>query len=882
VPPQRRGRAMPLMAGTLMGALLMAGGGAAMWYFSPNTLKDLQTAHPDYKKPPTPLPPANDLQKATALMAQGQYDQAITQLTGKAGGAEQAALGEARWLKYVKEQNDKKQPLKADDESVKAARKELEQSDKDHPVLKQMDRALVAEKLQSDVALLQVSDKAFREVRDVLEKNKIADPAGKVEDLPKVIGQALTEKEQAEKLREGIGKALVDAKLIADKKDFDVPVFEKLLKDLGDQKSTLVAVNKLLEEAKIKDSGDKGVKEALVAKKDAEDKISDVNKVLADEKLKEEGAKGVLELVETRNKLTKDRDDLATTVKSAFDELADAKIVPADGDARKLLVEGTKRVRARGESPLAIPLAQLSNSLAGMGTGMGQVIESGLATTRLATELSFYRLREPLLVTPEKQLDAQIAVLQDRDRRDAGEITEVLRASEWLLSKEAAANAESRGKACYAAALALRNQGKYDEARKSLTEALDEAKTLPKAGPWAQLATQTLRELTDPRAYYLPRVEQALDAGNYKQALAEANTALKIMPSSGALLAERARVRLEESRRRGKVADEQKEIRADAEAAQKDAKMAAAGSFALGQLEEELGNLEGAEKLYREAIKANEENKGTVQEGYRYRIALARVLQRERGAVAAPLPEPAPRKEEEKAKAEEKTSLLRPAEWHPLTSLVLAATLGAQPADDEKNPAEDARLRESIDIAKQLIKSDDNKIKGQGHVLLGQALSKQGLRTEGLREVAKGLALLHPDMSTEKLGKLLDEHPAFQHPDAAKEPNPYVAERFFGLGLHHYWERRYAEAEAEFKQAVGHFDQDARYQYFLGLSQLAQASQLKRDAAYFSFEKGARLEAMGNPRTTDEINLSLERVQGKLRQDLNAFRIRVLTKTLSD
>ena len=76
---------------------------------------------------------------------------------------------------------------------------------------------------------------------------------------------------------------------------------------------------------------------------------------------------------------------------------------------------------------------------------------------------------------------------------------------------------------------------------------------------------------------------------------------------------------------------------------------------------------------------------------------------------------------------------------------------------------------------------------------------------------------------------------------------------------------------AQFTQAVRWYNQDARYQYFLGLSQLAQKTNVKRDAAIFSFEQGARIEAK-QPMRVGEINASLERIQGELRQVLNSHR----------
>jgi hypothetical protein len=879
VPETRKGaaprprRLVPVLGGTALGMLLVVGAAAGVWYFAPDYLEQMPRS-PNAKPLPPPVIAATPLEKAGGALAQRNYPQVLAQLEGKTGPGELGALGEARWLQYVKEQADKKEPLKENDEKVKQAKKELVEADKDHPLLPQINKTFEAMKLKGEVAKLEESDKTVQDLRGILEKNKVVEEGAKLDELPKALGQVLDDKEKATKQLDGIAQALAEGKFIEDKDKLDVVVFQKILKDLGDKQTTLGAVNKLLEDAKIKEAGDKGVEKLLVAKKDADDKLSDVNKVLGDEKVKDEGAKGVTELAASRDKLRKDRDDLDATIKSAVDELADAKIVPAAGDPRKLLVAGTKLARARAESPLAIPLGQLGGSLNSLGASVAQLIESGLVTGRLATELSYYKVREPFIESPKERLETHIALLHDRTRHDPKETAAVLRETEWLLSKEAASTPEARAKAHYAAGLALRNQEKYEEARKSLTEALKEAKALPKPGPWRADAAQALKELTDPAVYYLPRIQRELEAGHVKQALAESNTALKVIPDNAALLAERAEVRLDEARKQGKISPEaQKLIQADAEAALKDA--GAPAAFVLGQLEEDLGNLEGAEKKYREALKANQDSKGSIHEGNRIRIALARLLQRDRTPAAVAPAEPAePRKEE---KAEEKTSSLY-VPMHPLTGLVLAMTLGAQPAEEEENPAATARLRESIQLAEELIRSDDPKAKGQGHVLLGQALSKQGKRTEGLREVAKGMALLFPGLTTQEMGKLLNEHPAFQHPDATKEPNPVIAERFYGLGLHHYWEHRYPEAEAQFKQAVGYFDKDARYQYFLGLSQLAQKTQVKRDAAYFSFEKGARLEAQGGQRTIDEINASLERVQGGLRQMLNGFRIRVLAK----
>jgi TolA-binding protein len=206
-------------------------------------------------------------------------------------------------------------------------------------------------------------------------------------------------------------------------------------------------------------------------------------------------------------------------------------------------------------------------------------------------------------------------------------------------------------------------------------------------------------------------------------------------------------------------------------------------------------------------------------------------------------------------------------------SLLVVSAVVAQPGDDEEDPAMVARLKETIDLANQLIASKTDKIKGQGYLILGSALSRQGKRTEGLKEYTKGLKLVYPGIESDELAKLVAEHPAFQQPDAGGN-DPILAERHFGEGYHLYWAKKYPEAEAQFKKAVALFDKDARYQYFLGLAQYQQKTKAKRDAAYFSWEQGARLEtkAATNPFAVREINAALERVQGNERQLLNSYR----------
>ncbi len=105
------------------------------------------------------------------------------------------------------------------------------------------------------------------------------------------------------------------------------------------------------------------------------------------------------------------------------------------------------------------------------------------------------------------------------------------------------------------------------------------------------------------------------------------------------------------------------------------------------------------------------------------------------------------------------------------------------------------------------------------------------------------------------------------------QPNPALAESHFGNGVHLYFEGKYPQAEGQFLKAIFYHKNDARYHYFLGLARHAQKSQSKEILAEHSIKAGAFLEIQDLP-TSREINLSLERVQGPLRQYLNGIKAR--------
>src|SRR5207247_3377750 len=126
---------------------------------------------------------------------------------------------------------------------------------------------------------------------------------------------------------------------------------------------------------------------------------------------------------------------------------------------------------------------------------------------------------------------------------------------------------------------------------------------------------------------------------------------------------------------------------------------------------------------------------------------------------------------------------------------------------------------------------------------------------------AKGMELIFPGGSSKELTRMIKEHPAFMQPTAPRRPNPFMAEQFYGKGLHDYWAGKFDDAEKQFETALGYFKDDARYWYFLGLSRMAQKGSLKRDAAYLDSEEVARLDAKEFP-LPHGVNSSHERVPG--------------------
>ncbi len=622
----------------------------------------------------------------------------------------------------------------------------------------------------------------------------------------------------------------------------------------------------------------KKVADLDTARKAVSDKLEDVNAKLAAAGIKAEEGKGVQELVTERNAARAQKKELDAAVAKALEEFKLANVLPAGGDAAKQLVAGARKARLKGEAPLAAGLGGMFSSLSGLGGGSGRLLSRLLDSAGDKAQLAAAKLRQALSETPDQRLDTSIALFQGRVRKDPRDVESARRFLDWVTSKGAGAGDETRAKALLALGLAQRNNGLYGEAAKTLKQAADAAAAMKAAPSWAPYAQQTLKELTDPSAFFLPRARELRVEGRLKEALAELDTGLKAIPGDARLHALRALVRLDLAAAGGKLDEAaQEQVRQDADAARKDEKHAAEGYYALGRLEEQLGRLGKAEEDYRSALKAHQ---GDAEEASVYRSALARLLLRER-VPGAEEEEPAP-KGKKKAPAAGRLRLPqpRPGEQRVLSEdeqaalLVLMLTAVQAPGDEEDvDPAQAARLKQATELAQELMKSPNPKTQGEGYMILGQVYARQGKRGEGIVLYTEGLKRYYPGKATAELAKMVSEHPAFQQPDSMPRYNPLLAERHFGEGLDLFWARRYRQAEEQFQKAVSYYDQDARYLYYLGMARYQQKTKAKREAARYDFRRAAELEATSRPHSY-QVNASLERLQGEMRQVLDRYRRR--------
>jgi tetratricopeptide (TPR) repeat protein len=187
--------------------------------------------------------------------------------------------------------------------------------------------------------------------------------------------------------------------------------------------------------------------------------------------------------------------------------------------------------------------------------------------------------------------------------------------------------------------------------------------------------------------------------------------------------------------------------------------------------------------------------------------------------------------------------------------------------------AANPKVEEAIRLARESIRrarAGEGEEGFEGYLILGEALGLKHKWTDGLMAYVEGLRHVCFRYSP-GLTFLVSNHPAFKRLDSLELPDPLQAEAYYAKGLRFYFDRRYEDAERELLEALHYSDQDARYQYFLGLARLVQPG--KRDLALEDFRQAARLEKQDRPNRY-AVSAALERVQGPARLILNEVRDR--------
>jgi hypothetical protein len=629
--------------------------------------------------------------------------------------------------------------------------------------------------------------------------------------------------------------------------------------------------------------------------------------------------------------LAGDRDTARTELAAAnglLDEamvpLIESKHLPKDAK-RKDVPAGVQALRVTADHPVVRGLAQVTSDLGGMSGKAGNSLLEGINVRSQLAALGTdnVRLQGELANRwpAERLLPVWLKVMQFSPGKEA---TEMALAD----VKRVTAEKPQLPDALCVQALADRNARKFAEARSQLQDLLKTPAPNPKP-VWREVTEGALAELTDPHASYLPGIQRMRAEGELASALTVADEALEVFSPEGfkkensGLHALRGLVRLELLRKtnKGKLKPEQlKDVALDAEAAVGGGDTVE-GNYLAGRIAEEQGDMAKAEAAYRaalEACRAAEKGQGFDKDhlasdatGHRYRAALARVLLAQAGGGAvggfrqerpneggeggrqdrpnkgggaggqdAPRGEgflqDAPAGGRGVVVAYQSPPLLV---WTGcgcagvLAMPVLLADPAAVVDVEGMGQPPDPRLEETIKLARESIKraeageGDENY---EGYLILGEALGRKHKWTDGLMAYVEGLKHRCSRYSA-GLVFLVSNHPAFKRLDSLELPDPLQAEAYYAKGLRFYFDRRYEDAERELLDALHYSDQDARYQYFLGLARLAQPG--KRDLALEDFRQAARLEKQDKPNRY-AVSAALEKVQGPARRILNEVRDR--------
>lgn len=527
------------------------------------------------------------------------------------------------------------------------------------------------------------------------------------------------------------------------------------------------------------------------------------------------------------------------------------------GSKRDQFPMGLDKAIEAGRSPLVRALSNTAKHLGYLGNDsvIGGMIHSDFAGRTLASEAKAAEMlaRLGMSRTPSDMLSFWLPMLERRERK---EILEAAHLDAKRVLDEKNATALMKAHAQCVEGLALRNEGKFEDARAAIAEAL-KVKPAAKEGFWREYALRASKELNDPTAYYLPRGEKLISSGDLNEAVELLNAGVECFPNDGRVAALRSVALLDQTLQNAKgrvTAKDLEQSRKDAATAIK-AGAALEGNYAAGRIAEELGRREDAEKYYNAALEASRNN---ARAAARIRVALGRVLLQ----MAPPKPG---QKEGEALPMPNKVGQAAPANGQDKMALVAAALLTTALAAAEDDLEVNQDYEKALRLGDEAIRAGNP----EGYLIKGMALARKGEWTKGLQQYTEGLRrLIKPDYA-EGLFYLVDHHPAFTLPDALRVPDPVQAEKHYATGLKLYFAGQYPQAEDEFMEAYRNNSQDARYLYFLGLSRLSQRG--KRGEAIDNFQRGWLLERQAKPNSA-AVGAALERVQGEARQVLNSYR----------
>lgn len=663
--------------------------------------------------------------------------------------------------------------------------------------------------------------------------------------------KAITEKTAAENKAANAANALrlaeADMKVIRDKiqpknnqkvSDAVLALVAAKEKAEADQKaadSAVAAISKQLKDAGIDDPKlEDGLKKAIAAKTDAELKVKNAAAALDKAGVKDpDVAKAIAALA-----AAKDSSD--ATAKGIRERLEKARIVAANAD-QTALFKAIDEAITRGSSDAIDKLAaekkaaedratKLNNDLAKAKKDSDVI--AAKARDELAAQKATYEAKLTDVRTPAQLIDIWLPALADKDKPAN---TAAALADADVVIKNTASTDADKAKALAVRALALRNQGKLVEARAAFAEARKHP-GFAKDQAWAKTVAIAADTLENPSAFV--GITQAPEAPTVQQLRERVEGGLKLFDGEkfakdrAKLIAQRSHLKLEAADLPGAQADADEAIKSGA---------GAEGHFALGRVLEAQGKFAEAEAAYRAVLKAQAEGTSLYRQAS---LGLARVLlQKGKPAPSTPAT----------------TSMIDPNTLR--TQLTLMLVLLADP----QGPIP-PDVQEVLTLADALIAQKEY----HGYIIKADALAKIGRFNAALTAYSTGIKELKvlPKEYDGVLDRILARHPALQAPDANVETDPSRSLKHYAQGLEFFRAHQYTRAEEQFVAAISHWNKDARYLYFLGLTRWTLG---KKEVSDADFKAAALLEMKGLP-LPKVITEAFERVQGTPRAAVEAAR----------